>query len=137
MEYGCLKCGYQWEGRLKIPASIPKACPDCKTRGTVVGLNKGVTIEIELPISEIKKARKLLKQFPQHFKDLDDVFNQAQWRGMISIMNQIAADRNWTNEDWKNHVDKVVENAKRFTKPEPESETKIQQEGAMNEIQSR
>lgn len=135
MEYGCLKCGYQWSGRLKIPSGIPKACPDCKTRGTVVGLNKGVTIEIELPISEIKKARKLLKQFPQHFKDLNDVFNQAQWRGLIYLTNQIAADRNWTNKDWKDHVDKVVERSKFFIESEPE--TKIQQEDDINEIQTR
>jgi hypothetical protein len=133
MRYGCLKCGYQWEGRLKVATSIPKACPDCKIRGTVVKLNQGATMEIEIPISELKKARKLLKQFPQHFKDLDDVLNQAQWRGLIYLTNQIAADKNWTNKDWKNHVDKIVENAKRFT--EPESETKIQKEDTMNETQ--
>jgi hypothetical protein len=90
-----------------------------------VKLDKTIPTEMELPVSEIKKAMKLLKQFPQHFKDLGDVLNQAQWHGIIAITRMIAADRNWTNEDWKNHVDKVVENAKRFTKPEPESETKI------------
>jgi len=106
MLYGCLKCGYQWKGRIKS-GTIPKACPDCKNRGSVIKMGEQVMLEIEFPIKEIEKAKNLLNQYPKQFKDINDVFLKAMWLGQVAILNAVANDKNWEESNWLKYTETI------------------------------
>ena len=94
--YGCLKCGYQWEGRKKLKSlgSIPKACPECKCRGNVYDNSKGMIViplkSLKLGVKYLQIAKEIQISNPEMFKSINDVLAKSLCTGLGETLKEIT-----------------------------------------------